>query len=456
MPDLSSYLEQTAGVYKVSEGFSLAHEGRSLGELEKVIWDTGSEINLISESFAKAANMRYDAAHGPTVGRSGRRDSRALGKVIVPVQSVLNGGTALEAITHSPAAVTFFVMSGVEHLYDVLILTHIAQDFAAYADPLTSALMYRPNLLRGDLRTLASIPLLPTYKRSWTHTEAQTHFVCCTAHVVSETGNLPVRAMSQMTNKDVVSDKRRCVFGDGVPEEYSDCFEHFEVTRKKKKKWNRAATALKMSCKPLSQVDSHVPLHQPSTNKRKGKHEIRPGLNMMHKFTNQDSAQAQISHLGWLYALFLLALMCTIGERLLPRRVTFASLKGDMVSICTDTPMTAEMSAICMHTSLHVYTPTLLHKNLRVDAEITSKGGVPPCLNASFLAGNTTLPPAKLLQETEMQRTSAHEKYYGPSDVWQDTLVLDYIRGGGYLPSVRQFPVGDFVYLRRRVMASTI
>jgi len=55
MPDLGSYLEQTTSVYKVSEGFSLAHEGRSLGGLEKVIWDTGSEINLISESLAKAA-----------------------------------------------------------------------------------------------------------------------------------------------------------------------------------------------------------------------------------------------------------------------------------------------------------------------------------------------------------------------------------------------------------------
>jgi len=29
-----------------------------------------------------------------------------------------------------------------------------------------------------------------------------------------------------------------------------------------------------------------------------------------------------------------------------------------------------------------------------------------------------------------MQRTSAHEKYYGPSDVWLDTQVLDYIRKG--------------------------
>jgi hypothetical protein len=54
------------------------------------------------------------------------------------------------------------------------------------------------------------------------------------------------------------------------------------------------------------------------------------------------------------------------------------------------------------------------------------------CLNASFLAGNTMLPPANFLRETEMQRTSSsvHEKYYGPSDVWLNTSVLDYIRKG--------------------------
>ena len=37
----------------------------------------------------------------------------------------------------------------------------------------------------------------------------------------------------------------------------------------------------------------------------------------------------------------------------------------------------------------------------------------------------------------------------------RDTLRYATIRGGGYLPSVRQFSVGGFVYLRRRVMAST-
>jgi hypothetical protein len=61
------------------------------------------------------------------------------------------------------------------------------------------------------------------------------------------------------------------------------------------------------------------------------------------------------------------------------------------------------------------------HKNLRVDAEITSKGAILPCLNESFFAGNTTLPPANFLQEIEMQRTSVHEKFHEPSDVWQDT-----------------------------------
>ena len=209
----------------MSEGFSLAHEGRTFGGLEEVIWYTGSEINLISGSFAKAANIRYDAAHGPTVGGSGGRDSRALGKVVGPVQSVLNGGTAFEAITHSPAAVTFFVMSGVEHLYDVLISTHIAQDFAAYADPLTSALVYCPHRLKGDLHNLVCIPFTPTSRRSWTNTQAQTHFVCCTTHVVVDEG--------------------RGVSSDGVPKEFKDCSEYFDVTHKKKKKWNRAAAALK-------------------------------------------------------------------------------------------------------------------------------------------------------------------------------------------------------------------
>jgi hypothetical protein len=158
--------------------------------------------------------------------------------------SSMHGGTAVEAITHSPAAVTFYVMSGVEHLYDVLISTHIAQDFAAYADPLTSTLMYRPHLLKGDLHTLANIPLFPTSRRSWVHAQAQTHFVCCTTHVVRETGNLPTCALSQIAKEDVVSDKGRDVTGDSVPEEFSDCSEYFEVTCKKKKNWNRAATAL--------------------------------------------------------------------------------------------------------------------------------------------------------------------------------------------------------------------
>ena len=118
-------------------------------------------------------------------------------------------------------------------------------------------------------------------------------------------------------------------------------------------------------------------------------------------------ASAGFTHLQHLYD------VCPINDFV----DTFAPSKDVMVLICTDTPITSEMSAVCMHTSSQVYTPTLIHKNLRVDAEITSKAGVLPCLNASFLAGNTTLPPAEFLQETEMQRTLAHEKYYGPSDV---------------------------------------
>lgn len=38
----------------------------------------------------------------------------------------------------------------------------------------------------------------------------------------------------------------------------------------------------------------------------------------------------------------------------------------------------------------------------------------------------------------------------------RDTLRYATIRGGGYLPVVKQFAVGDFVYLRRRVLNSTL
>lgn len=41
--------------------------------------------------------------------------------------SVLNVGTAVKAITHSPAAVRFYIMSEVEHLYDVLISTNLGR-----------------------------------------------------------------------------------------------------------------------------------------------------------------------------------------------------------------------------------------------------------------------------------------------------------------------------------------
>ena len=107
------------------------------------------------------------------------------------------------------------------------------------------------------------------------HTQAQTHFACCTTHVVSDEG--------------------RGVSSDDVLEEFSDCSEYFEVTRKKKK-WNRAAAALKMSCKSSSQVDSHAPPHQPSTNKRKGKREIRPGLNRRRRQEPRASDGRTIAH----------------------------------------------------------------------------------------------------------------------------------------------------------------
>jgi len=80
--------------------------------------------------------------------------------------------------------------------------------------------------------------------------------------------------------------------------------------------------------------------------------------------------------------------------------------------------------------------PTLLHyyTKMRVNADVTSTGGVLPCLNASFLAGNTTLPTAEFVQETQVQRATSHEKYCGPSDVWHDSPFMEYLKKGSIAP----------------------
>eukprot|EP00983_Pelagomonas_calceolata_P009250 298984-Pelagomonas_calceolata.AAC.1 len=63
-------------------------------------------------------------------------------------------------------------------MYDVLISTHCARDWGAYADPVTCMLHYRPYLLKRDLQTMASVPLIATAARSWEKLMAAGVFVC--------------------------------------------------------------------------------------------------------------------------------------------------------------------------------------------------------------------------------------------------------------------------------------
>jgi len=75
---------------------------------------------------------------------------------------VLNANTSVEAKTRSTPATQFLVVKGVEHMYDVLISTHCAQDWGARPDPITKLLEYRPFMAKGDLHTFAAVPLLVT------------------------------------------------------------------------------------------------------------------------------------------------------------------------------------------------------------------------------------------------------------------------------------------------------
>ena len=48
------YFKSTPGLYMIKGGLSLEHEGESVTNIPRALYDTGSEVNLISEKFANA------------------------------------------------------------------------------------------------------------------------------------------------------------------------------------------------------------------------------------------------------------------------------------------------------------------------------------------------------------------------------------------------------------------
>ncbi len=56
--DASEYLLKESGLYKLSEGFSLVHRGHTL-TAPTVLFDTCSEVNLLSKEFADVNGILY-------------------------------------------------------------------------------------------------------------------------------------------------------------------------------------------------------------------------------------------------------------------------------------------------------------------------------------------------------------------------------------------------------------
>ncbi len=101
---------------------------------------------------------------------------------------VLNQGTPHECKTFTTEGVQFLVTQGVDHLYDVMLSTHVARDWGARANPVCNVLKYRPHLMSGDAHTIASVPLISTGK---------SHVPCASASAVvcaSTRGGVPADA----------------------------------------------------------------------------------------------------------------------------------------------------------------------------------------------------------------------------------------------------------------------
>ena len=176
---LQRYLASPAGLYRLDHGFSLEYSGKSLGKMGTVLYDTGSEIGLLSQRCADMLGIKY-ASSSTKISTSMGGSGNVVGEVEGPLICVLNKGAQAECKTHSPAATRFYVVQGVEHMYDVLLSTHVAKDWAATPDPLLSLLEYRPFLLKGDIKTKASVPLISTSRRSPGEYLTAGVFICAT------------------------------------------------------------------------------------------------------------------------------------------------------------------------------------------------------------------------------------------------------------------------------------
>ena len=179
--------------------------------IPRALYDTGSEVNLISEKFVNARKISY-ALSGMRIATSLGGSGSVIGKISVPLQCVLNKGTQHECKTFTKAATHFLVVRGVDHLYDVLLSTHCARDWGARPDPVTQLLEYRPFLVRGDKHTFASVPLSTKSSKSWAQSLAAGIFASFVSKSASGNGSnaphAPAEAVSSSAGAEQAADTK--------------------------------------------------------------------------------------------------------------------------------------------------------------------------------------------------------------------------------------------------------
>jgi len=164
-------------LYRLKEGLTLEHNGKSFDGFCTALYDTCSEISLLSQRYADAQGLPYSTSNTQIATSLGSTGA-VVGEIDGPLHCVLNRGTSVECRTLTAAATRFLVVRGVEHMYDVLISSHCARDWGARPDPFTKSLDYRPFLTKGDKNSFASIPLLATSDKTWVRSMATGLLMC--------------------------------------------------------------------------------------------------------------------------------------------------------------------------------------------------------------------------------------------------------------------------------------
>jgi hypothetical protein len=130
--------------------------GKPANKWRVAIFDTGADVPLCSEAFARANGLEY-GVNPITVNTANGQQTRTLGELTHPLEFTLCIGSRNECTAIAPVQ----VMDVGDNLYCIILSMNIITQWGAHVDTTTSQLVYHPDFWRHESRDrVVSLPIL--------------------------------------------------------------------------------------------------------------------------------------------------------------------------------------------------------------------------------------------------------------------------------------------------------